>query len=202
MYNQIFKLLQMKTIKKTLLVTILSVLFFMPATSFGQDSFENIEPVIETQEYVINDEVAEGEYWPLIIAALVIDVQFGQNQIIDGVHCGCCLGGICHIGIGGGGNQNNSWEDVDLDNSSFKTTKLGIDAKGNVFLVVPKNHEEVDKISKPYTAKSQTDIDKPVMDYINKKLKDLKIKKSFIAKIKGEVVTPFTVGNYILVPLN
>jgi hypothetical protein len=78
---------------------------------------------------------ANGEWKKALLAALAssvgIEIQFGQNTVINGVRYSCINGGTCYIKV------NRTSGPINIKDLETNSTYLVKDSKGTIALIIP-----------------------------------------------------------------
>ncbi len=136
----------------------------------------------------------------LKILGISIQVEFGHNDVVDGQRYECIRRGICKIRVEV--KKSATWTPIKLDEINIKEPKISISPKnGKVYLLLPKDHDEIERILPEYTIKSKTFIEPYLIKKVNEELKRLEL-KPFKQPREGTKVKPILYNDIVLVPLN
>jgi hypothetical protein len=136
--------------------------------------------------------------WYLALVTMDIDVQFGQNKVINGVRHECIDGGICRIRVG------RQAPPVKTDLSDVKIDKpfLAVDEDGFVYIIANEKFTR-DEMIKSFTLENEVEIDAETIFTLNKIAKTANPNaKNFNGISKGTKLTPYNEDGFNKLKLN
>lgn len=137
--------------------------------------------------------------WYLALLSIEVDIQFGQNKVINGVRYSCVDGGICRVRAG----RTANWTRTDLSDVKDSSPILAVNEEdGGLYIIASVDNKRKEFLGS-FVLESDTEFDEETLTIINNKLKEVNPRSTpFKGLTKGTVLKPFTEDGFNKIRLN